>query len=184
MDWQTDHLLLRPFRDSDAPAFSEYRSDPHVAEYQGWEMPYGLEKAQAFIAAMKQIQLPGQSGEWCQIAIELRSSGALIGDIAFHLLRNDQRQAEMGATLARPYQGFGYGREAVTRLLEYLFDELHLHRVYANCDVENPAAAQLLERLGLRREAHFIKNLWFKGHWASEYWYAMLDKEWEALRRP
>jgi RimJ/RimL family protein N-acetyltransferase len=57
-----------------------------------------------------------------------------------------------------------------------------LHRVIAISDVENTASFRVLERLGFRREGHFVENLMFKGKWASEYHYAMLAREWENLR--
>ncbi|TLN20207.1 GNAT family N-acetyltransferase, partial [bacterium] len=88
----------------------------------------------------------------------------------------------IGLTLARPYHGQGYGFEASTRLLDYLFFELKMRRVHADCDALNHASYRLLEKLGLRREAHFVESIWFKGNLASEYWYAILDREWAALR--
>jgi len=50
--------------------------------------------------------------------------------------------------------------------------------VIAVTDCENTASVTLLERLGLRREGHFIQNVWFKGKWADEYLYAILQDEW------
>ena len=178
----TPRLRLRPFRPADAPAFAAYRSDPRVAEYQGWDAPYPLERAQAFIDAMLASQ-PGQPGEWYQLAIELRAGGALLGDCAFKLLAHDPRQAEIGMTLAAGAQGQGYALEAGACLLDALFRGYDLHRVQANCDVLNAPSYRLMERLGMRREAHFVENLWFKGRWSSEYWYAILRSEWLA-RRP
>ncbi len=175
---ETARLTLRPFTDADLETFVTYRSDPEVARYQGWIAPYSVEQGQAFIEQMKN-QAPGVPGEWLQLAIERKADGKMLGDIAFVVHGKEAQQAEIGLTLARAEQGHGYGTEAATRLLDYLFGELKLHRVYANCDVENPAAFQTLERLGMRREAHFVENLWFKGAWASEYWYAMLDREWQ-----
>ena len=58
---------------------------------------------------------------------------------------------------------------------------LNLHRVTADTDPQNTRAWTLLERLGLRREAHLFQSLWFKGRWADEYLYAVLRAEW--LRR-
>jgi RimJ/RimL family protein N-acetyltransferase len=174
---ETERLILRPFRDSDLEPFLAYRSDPEVARYQGWDMPYTAEKAAEFIAEMKNSP-PRPPGEWYQLAIELKANQRMIGDCAFCILAEDQRQAEIGYTLSRDYQGSGYGAEAVRRLLGYLFDELQLHRVRANTDAENTASARLLERVGMRREAHHIQSLWFKGRWSSEYWYALLRDEW------
>lgn len=174
---ETQRLILRRFIDADLEPFLAYRSDPQVSRYQGWSEPYTRPMAEEFIQEMKTRQ-PGEPGEWFQWAIELRASGEMIGDCAFYLLSRDTRQAEIGVTLARLHQGQGYAQEAIQRLLEYLFNELELHRVCANCDPENTPAWQILQRLGFRREAHFVENLWFKGRYASEFWYAMLRREW------
>ena len=112
------------------------------------------------------------------MAIERKDGGNLIGDCVFHIVAEDAQQAEIGFTLYRQYQGQGYATEAVTRLVDYLFDELHLHRIRAICDVENLASSKLLERIGMRREAHFVENIWFKGRWGSEYAYGLLRHEW------
>ncbi|MGW8251027.1 MAG: GNAT family N-acetyltransferase [Anaerolineales bacterium] len=177
---ETERLLLRPLRMKDAVLFSEYRSDPQVARYQGWTTPFSLVQARQFIREMKTV-LPGTPGQWFQLAIELKKERQMIGDCAFVILEKDAMQAEIGFTLAQPYQGQGYASEAVRRLLTYLLVENNLHRVRANCDEENLASANLLERVGMRREAHFIKSLWFKGRWSSEYWYAILRHEWIGL---
>jgi aminoglycoside 6'-N-acetyltransferase len=174
---ETERLILRAFQDADIDAFAAYRSDPQVARYQSWSTPYSREQASAFITEMS-IRPPGITGDWFQIALELKSSGELIGDCAFHILVQDSRQAEIGFTLARPFQGQGFAFEAVQRLFVYLFGELGLHRVVATCDIENIASMRLLERLGMRREAHFVENIWFKGSWGSEYMYAILKREW------
>ena len=81
----------------------------------------------------------------------------------------------------RAYHQQGYGFEAVSTLLDYAFQTLGLHRVFAQADCRNDASIALLEKLGLRREGHFIQNFWFKGAWTDEYLYAVLQDEW--LRR-
>ena len=179
---ETGRLILRPFQDSDLEPFAAYRSDPEVARLQSWETPYTTDQAAAFIAAMQRGH-PGTRGEWYQLAIERKHHPGLIGDCAFHVLADDVQQAEIGFTLSRPVRGHGYATEAVTRLLQYLFGELHLHRVTATCDADNHASARLLERVAMRREAHFVENIWFKGAWGSEYVYAALGKEWEQRER-
>jgi Acetyltransferases, including N-acetylases of ribosomal proteins len=158
--------------------FAGYRSDPEVARYQSWEIPYTHEQAAAFIQEMKHKQ-PGIQGDWYQLAIERKQAEGLIGDCVFHILSEDAQQAEIGFSLSRPYQGQGYGREAVGRLLDYLFGTLSLHRVTAICDAENRASARLLEQVGMRQEGHFVENTWFKGAWGSEYSFAMLRREWQ-----
>jgi len=171
-------LILRPLEREDITVFSAYRSDPNIARYQGWEAPYSEEQAERFIEEMQSVT-PGEIGQWFQLGIELKVSGDLIGDVAFQVLKNNRRTAEIGMTLAAAFHRNGYGVEAVTELVRYLFDDLEMHRVIANCDPENHSALHLLEKVGFRREGYFAESLWFKGYWASEIWYALLDREWK-----
>jgi len=173
---ETARLRLRCFADADLAPFMAYRNDPAVARYQSWE---GITEpeARAFIQEQKVVQ-PGVPGRWLQIAIELKEGGPLIGDCAFKIEEHDARQAEIGFTLARAYQGRGFATEAVSRFLTYAFPTFHLHRVVAIADCENAASVALLERLGMRREGHFRQNVWFKGWWGDEYLYAILGEEW------
>jgi RimJ/RimL family protein N-acetyltransferase len=123
---------------------------------------------------------PGSPGEWFQFAVVLKGTEQLIGDCGLKT-EEGERQAEIGVTFAREHQGKGYASEAVSRLLDYAFGDLEMHRVVAIADRQNAPSVALLERLGMRREGSFIRNEWFKGHWASEYLYAILRDEW--LRR-
>ncbi|HNX96274.1 MAG TPA: GNAT family protein [Candidatus Aminicenantes bacterium] len=176
---ETRRLVLRPLGPADAEAFSAYRSDPQVARFQGWEAPFSLERAREFIARLAEPEW-ATPGEWFQVAILRREDGGLVGDCAFQRLAAEPRQAQIGFTLARRYQGQGYAAEAVMALLGYLFEGLGLHRVTAVCDAENGTSIRLLERLDFRREGDFRENVWFKGIWGSEYLYALLAREWRA----
>ena len=176
---ETNRLRIRHFQDSDLESFLAYRNDPEVARYQGWDVPYPREKALEFVQEMK-AKDPGVQGEWFQAAIEENATGEIVGDLAY-FLKKDDPQAYIGFTIARLHWRKGYGIEAIRRLLAYLFDELDLHRVIAITDVDNIASFSLLERLGFRREGHFVENLMFKGRWGSEDYYAVLKREWEGL---
>lgn len=173
---ETSRLRLRHFQDSDLALFMDYRNDPIVAEYQSWE---GISEFEArnFIQEQKEVQ-PGVPGKGFQIAIELKATGLLIGDCYFMIHALDHCQAEIGFTLSREFQGNGYATEAVSNVLDYAFHTFDLHRVIAITDCENTASVALLERLGMRREGHFIQNTWFKGKWGDEYLYAILKEEW------
>jgi RimJ/RimL family protein N-acetyltransferase len=174
---ETERLVLRRFSASDIEPFAAYRSDPEVARYQGWEAPFSLEKAARFVQ-WAETAVPGKVGDWFQVAIGLRPGGALIGDCGFFVLGEDSRQAEIGFTLAQAFHGQGYAAEAVRRVVDYLFRDLGMHRVRANCDPRNTASGKLLRRLGFRHEGTFIESLWYKGQWTDEDWYAVLEKEW------
>jgi len=177
---ETDRLLLRRFTNADLESFLAYRNDPDVARWQGWSVPYPREKAMEFIEEMKNRDA-NEIGNWLQIAIVTKTENEFIGDAAFFIKKDDGRQAFIGCTIAQKYWRHGYGIEATRRLLAYLFHERNMHRVIAETDVENVASVNTLERLGFRREAHLIENIWFKGAWGSEYHYAMLEREWKSL---
>lgn len=177
---ETERLRLRRFKESDANVFFKYRTDPKVALYQGegWE---NYKPGQAVLFVKEQMNFePGIPGTWFQIAIELKDTGDLIGDCAIHTLE-DRNQAEIGYTLAMEYQNRGFAVEAVRCLLGYLFDVLNMHRVTAVTDVRNTGSIKLLEKIGMRREGHFLKNCWYRGEYTDEYLYAMLKEEWRAF---
>jgi RimJ/RimL family protein N-acetyltransferase len=176
----SSRLILRRFRESDLSLFCGYRSDARVARYQDWES-WSEQEGRLFIDQQLKLH-PDVPGTWFQMAIELVGAGALIGDLGLHTLSDRPGQAEIGFTLACEHQGKGYATEAVNRLLDYVFGVLGKHRAIAVTDTRNAPAARLLERVGMRREGHFVENIWFKGGWGDEYQYAMLEREWRARR--
>jgi RimJ/RimL family protein N-acetyltransferase len=175
----SSRLILRNFKDSDLETFLAYRNDPDVAKYQGWSLPYPREKAQAFIQEMKDVHVPKQ-GEWLQLALELKETGEMIGDMAFCIKAEDARQATIGFTIASAFWRKGYAAEALSALLDYLFEDIDLHRISADCDTENTGSWKTLEKLGFRREAHLVESLLIGGEYTSEYYYGMLQREWRA----
>jgi RimJ/RimL family protein N-acetyltransferase len=175
----SQRLLIRNFRESDLESFLAYRNVAEVAMYQGWEVPYPREHAIKLIDQMKDMQSP-KAGHWLQLAIELKETGQMIGDLGLRVNAEDARQAVIGFTIAPEHWRKGYAVEAITTLLEFLFDDLDLHRVSADCDVENTSSWRTLERAGFRREAHFVESFPMAGSYGSEYYYGMLQREWRA----
>lgn len=181
MFFHTPRLLVRNFTASDLEAFLDYRNDPAVAKYQGWSVPYSREKGVAFIEGMKDIHAPKQ-GQWLQLALESKETKALVGDIAFCIKEEDARQAVIGFTIASKYWRMGFATEALTILLDYLFEDIDLHRVVADCDTENVGSWKTLEKLGFRREAHLVESILVGGEYNSEYCYGLLQREWRAKK--
>jgi RimJ/RimL family protein N-acetyltransferase len=169
-------ITLRCFAEKDLPALIAYRSDPEVARFQSWSR-LDEAAARAFLTALDETE-PGRRGEWFQFALVHNETDQLLGDCALLVKADDPQQAEIGYTLARAHQGQGYATEALTTLLDYLFGTLELHRVVAQVDVRNEPSFRLLERLGFRREGHFLQSYWLKGSWIDEYLYALLAAEW------
>ncbi len=171
----TERLQLRPLVPGDAPELFGYRADPRVCRFQSFE-PGTLHDVEAFLARVEPTF--DVAGTWFQFAICLRSSGKLIGDLGMHFFAEDSRQVELGVTVSPDNQGLGYGTEAVIGALDLLLGSLRKHRVSASVDPRNTPSVALLERVGMRLEAHFHKSLWFKGEWADDMVFALLDSEW------
>lgn len=177
---RSPRLVLRRLRRDDLAAVCAYRSLPEVARYQDWES-FGPGEAAHLIDGQSELE-PDVPGTWFQLAIVAAETGDVVGDCGLHCRREDPRQMEVGVTLAPAHQGNGYAAEAVERLLDFAFGGLGKHRVSAVTDAENHPAASLFERLGFRREAHFVEHVWFKGRWGSEFVFALLRREWEHRR--
>lgn len=119
--------------------------------------------------------------DYVQPAIRDRS-GHLIGTMYFHLTSVDDRTAEIGWLLSPRERGKGYATDAARTLLGLAFDEIGLHRVYAELDPRNTASIALCERLGMRHETHIVEHMWLKGEWTDTGGYAILEREWAARR--
>lgn len=174
---QTARLTLRNFIDSDLEYFLAYRNNPEVAKYQGWQFPYSRESAIDFVSSMRERVAPKQGG-WIQFAVALKDTDELIGDLGCYVKKEDVRQAVIGFSISSKHWRKGYAVEIIPCLLEYLFEDMDMHRVTADCDVENTASYRTLEKLGFRRESHYVESFLFHGVYASEYYYGMLQREW------
>ena len=177
----TERLVLRPFCAGDLAAFVAYRREPDVARYQSWDVGYSMADAEDFLVEQERVEL-GQPGAWVQLAAVDRADGSLIGDCASNVLSELRATAEIGITLAPASQGKGLAHEALNGLITALFARHHLHRVIAHADDRNRPVLRLLERLGFRCEARLMEADWFKGEWTTLRVYAVLDREWQALR--
>lgn len=175
----TDRLRLRPFTRGDVDAVFAYRSQEEVARYL-FDPPLSREEcALAVQQRITQLSLDAE-GDRIILAVERREGGLLVGEVSLILRAADARQGEMGWIFHPDHQGHGFASEAATRLLHMAFAEADLHRVFARCDTRNTGSWRLMERLGMRREAHFREHGLFKGGWDEEFYYAILRREWLA----
>ena len=173
---QSKRLIIRNLQKDDLEYFYAYRKESEVARYQGFN-PFTYQEAIDFIEPQINNQF-GNQKDWQQYGIVLKKEQVLIGDCALKLFDPIHKSVEMGCTISPGYQSRGYAKEALLCLMKFLFEDFNVHRVIAITDVENHASIRLLESIGLRKEAHFIQNLWFKGRWSSEYHYGLLRNEW------
>jgi RimJ/RimL family protein N-acetyltransferase len=111
-----------------------------------------------------------------------QAAGVLVGEVVLHYRSVEHSLGEVGFTLHPDHGGRGYATEAAAVMLELGFDGFGLHRIIGRLDARNDRSARVLERLGMRREAHLRENEWVKGEWTDEIVYAVLHREWAAGR--
>ncbi|CAN5585840.1 GNAT family protein [soil metagenome] len=172
----TERLRLRTLAPGDAKEMQEYRSRPEVTQYQSCGAK-SLDDVQAFIVSQSNADL--NVAGWNQIAIERVSDGKLLGDCGIHIL-DETRIAEFGITLDPAHHSKGYATEALKAVIELLFLKFKKHRVIASVDPRNLPSLALMERLGMRKEGHFIQSLWLKDAWVDDVIYAILEGEWKS----
>lgn len=157
-----------------------YRSLPEVCRYVPFE-PMDATAVRDRVHGMWARQALEAEGDGLTLGVELIASGELIGDVNLAWRSAEHRGGEIGYVFHPAFAGQGYATEAAHRLLHLAFDDLGLHRVIARVDADNHSSARLAARLGLRQEAHLVKNEWFKGRWSDELDFAILEDEWRAM---
>lgn len=176
----TERLSLRPFRADDVDAFHAIQSRPDVVRYLYWE-PRSREQSEEMLGRRTRQVAIEREGDGLHLAVELREGGTLIGHFNLHYVSAEHRTGEIGFVMHPDHHGHGYAQEAARVMLRLGFEELGLHRIIGRCDARNSNSARLMERLGMRREAHLRENEFVKGEWTDEFAYAILEQEWRAL---
>lgn len=171
---QTERLIIRRFTPDDWQDLHEYLSQEDVVKFE----PYEVFTEEA--SKKEAVRRSNDNGFW---AVSLNPCSKLIGNI--YLGKQDYDTWELGYVFNAQYHGHGYATEAAKAVVNYAFREQNARRVIAMCNPLNEPSWKLLERLGLRREGHLIKNIYFKKDengnpiWSDTYEYAILADEWE-----
>jgi RimJ/RimL family protein N-acetyltransferase len=169
-------LTLRRLRFEDAADVLAYRGDPVVARQQYWE-PYAPEAVLALLANQAHVH-PGMIGVPLVLGVEYE--GKVVGDFALTFNIPEHLQGEVGFNFNQGYTGRGLATRGLAAALGFGFVQLGLHRITAAAFTENERAWRLMERVGMRREAHFVQDGFVRGRWVDVFGYAMLADEWTA----
>jgi len=177
----SDRLILRRFVPDDALDLYEYLRQEAAVRFE----PYGVKTLEE--CQKEAIRRSEMEEFW---AVCLKEGQKLIGNLYFERQQPECfRTWEIGYVFNPLYWGEGYATESSNCLLQYAFLKLDAHRVTAFCDPENTASWRLLERLGMRREGHMKKNVFFHRDvhgnpiWKDTYGYAILLDEWHNSNR-
>lgn len=182
----TARLTLRPYTLDDFDDLYAIQSDPEVTRYLYWET-----RDEAAVRADLQAKMGASEirevGDRLFLAVVWREVERVVGGVTLTWLSREDGGGEIGYVFNREFAGHGLATEATSALLRLAFTlpvdgGLGLHRVIGRLDARNTASAKVLERLGLRREAHFVENEYVKGEWTDELVYAILESEWLTRR--
>ncbi|HTV22177.1 MAG TPA: GNAT family protein [Polyangiaceae bacterium] len=180
---ETPRLLLREFEDGDAPATNVYERDPEVVRFQSFATR-SLAESLDYIVSTRAASHE-QPRRIFDLAVVLRDEQRLVGRCGMKVTDAEAREGMLWYVLNPAYWGRGIIPEAARALLGFGFGELGLHRIIIDCDPDNQPSIRVAEKLGMRREAHFVENAWVKGRWADSLIFGLLDREWAAQsRRP
>jgi RimJ/RimL family protein N-acetyltransferase len=177
---RTERLSIRPATKEDAEATWEYRQVPSVAMWMTTDPGSLQEYADHFVLEDRLSK-----------TFILERDGAVVGDLMLAIedtwaqaeVKDQAKgvQAELGWCLRPDEEGKGLATEAVVELFRICFEDLGLRRVVANCFSANEPSWRLMERVGMRREEHAVKDsLHRNGEWMDGYRYALLADEWRA----
>lgn len=172
---QTGRLLLREFVAADWPAVLAYQRDPGYLRFQVW-----TQRTEVDVRTFVQRFLDWQHEEprrRVQLAVTLRSTGELIGNVGLRQSMSEGRVAEMGYEISPVHWGCGYATEAARAMLVFGFSTRGLHRIHARCIAENIASARVLEKLGMHCEGRLRESEWLKGRWWDVLLYGLLHRE-------
>ena len=153
------------------------RSDEEVARYLYGD-PLSPAESRDLLERKIATSSWAEEGDWLTAAVVERASGTTVGDLSLRWVSNLHRTAEIGFIFDPRQQGKGFATEAARALVDWAFASAGFHRVIGRTEARNGASARVLDKLGMRLEAHFVENEWVKAEWQSELVYAVLDREW------
>jgi RimJ/RimL family protein N-acetyltransferase len=147
---KTSRLVVRPMAAEDAGPVFLYRSDPEVGKHQLWH-PRDEKEVADFISSLGSLKF-NTPDTWFQLAICLRTTGELIGDLGLHFIGPENHDTEIGVTVSPSHQRHGFASEALRAVLDHLLGKMRKRRVFASVEPSNKASIALMRNLGLKKE--------------------------------
>ena len=148
---ETDRLILRPFRESDAEDLYAYARVEGVGEAAGWTHHKSLDESRAILADFI------KKGD--VFALELKESSRVIGSLGLHATNNGAKydpQRELGYSLSRDYWGRGLMSEAAARAVRYAFEDMALNTLWCAHFIGNDRSRRVIEKTGFRYLKPFV----------------------------
>ena len=180
IELESERLIYRKFNKDDFSIVFDWRSNAENMKYRS-----GEPRSEAETRDYLNWAITNAEAEECtnyEYAVALKSDNILIGAAALIHLSDEP---EIGWLIHRNYWRQGYGTEIGRTMLKLGFDIINLRRIIAGCNAKNIGSYRIMEKIGMRREAHFIKaqlgNSKLNNEWCDRFQYAILQEEWLAM---
>lgn len=172
---ESERLLLRPLRLSDAVDMFEYASDEENATYV-FPTHRALSDTRGIIA---NYFIADPLGKY---AIELKKTGKMVGTIDLRL-DIPNRNAELGYVINKEFWGQGIVPEACNLLLAFGFEKLRMQHIFAKYDEDNVRSGRVMDKIGMKEEGRFPKSRIAKGKIITDIIKGMTIEDWHNRKR-
>ncbi|MFY9344897.1 MAG: GNAT family protein [Planctomycetota bacterium] len=173
-------LLMRRFTAADVPFAIAQENDRAIMQWIRDPQPADAVRARAETMA---APWQGRDGEWLAFTVVPDDVGHAVGIAVCRVTTAANATMEIGYRLAAEVHRRGYGFAACATLCTFLFGEVGVRKLIALCAAENEPSWRLLEKLGMRREAHLREYSFLAGAWRDEFAYGLLAREWRFAGR-
>ncbi len=179
---ESERLIYRKFAQDDFDIVFDWLGNAENMKYR-----YGEPRTEAQVRDYLAWAMSCAEQEPCatfKYAVVLKEGNRLIGAST---LMNVPDEPEVGWTVHRDFWRQGYGTEIGMTMLRLGFDMLGLRRIIAGCNAKNHGSYRIMEKIGMRREACFVKaqlgSSALNNEWCDRFQYAILNEEWKLLNR-
>jgi RimJ/RimL family protein N-acetyltransferase len=180
--WQGRLVRLRPIQADDWRTLYEYEQDSEgIRAYEGTiHLPESPERLQEELKVLSERFYVGDDSEVLMFAVEA-PDGVMVG--AGNLYERDARHGTFSVALRIfwPYQGHGYGKDALRVLLRYGFHELRFQKANSTTLAGNEASIRMQQAAGFRIEGTRRRNVYTGGAYHDEILFGMTREEFEEL---
>ena len=144
----TKNLILRRMNYNDIADLFEMRSDPRMHQFTDTKIEKSTEETLVYIDKMnKGID----DNQWVIWVIEHKQSNRVIGSISIWNIDYKKNSGELGYGINPKYQGMGFMKESLMKVVEYGLDVMALNELYAYTEEENLRSIKLLEKCNFKK---------------------------------
>ena len=172
---ETDRLIIREFNEGDLKSIHEYASKPEVTMY----LPFGPNNemdTQLFLKKVIDYQIQNPRCDY-EFAVILKQNDSLIGGCGIHVTNIKNKEGSIGYCYDKKFWRNGYASEAADAIINFGFQKLNLHRIFATCCPDNIGSAKVMEKIGMKKEGCLREHKLQRGKWRDSFIYSILEYE-------